>query len=369
MWIVGVGGTGLRQLTSTSTADDVRPAWSPGGATVAFHSNRSGNNDIWTVPRAAQGLRRLTWKTGADQDPTWAPDGSLIAFESDRTGNFEIFQDQPQRRRGAPGHEQRGIGQRRHVVAGLRRIVFTSDRTGATQVFVIDRAGTNLIQLTFGGSVNQLPHGRADAVRAPREQRVACASLTCRMRRAYGARGRLAGTMQGRPSIRLPAGLRAIARRRAGPSNPLKRALTILALFLVIEYLVIPQLPGIQDSLSKIGGANLWLVLLGAVAGVRLVARLRRADPQRAAEGDRTEPVDHVPDRPVDVRGQPSGAGRRGGRQRPRLPPVVTVRACPVPTSVSPYRAGGRFGHRLERPAVVLARRCRSHCPGTTRST
>ena len=47
--------------------------------------------------------------------------------------------------------------------------------------------------------------------------------------------------------------------------NPLKRALTILALFLVIEYLVIPQLPGIQDSLSKVGGANLWLVLIGAV--------------------------------------------------------------------------------------------------------
>ena len=47
--------------------------------------------------------------------------------------------------------------------------------------------------------------------------------------------------------------------------NPLKRAIAILGLFLVIEYLVIPQLPGIQDALSKVGGANLWLVFLGAV--------------------------------------------------------------------------------------------------------
>ncbi len=60
--------------------------------------------------------------------------------------------------------------------------------------------------------------------------------------------------------------------RRTGPGDaskntfrPLKRAVTILGLFLVIEYLVIPQLPGIQDALSKVGGANLWLVFLGAV--------------------------------------------------------------------------------------------------------
>jgi uncharacterized protein (TIRG00374 family) len=53
--------------------------------------------------------------------------------------------------------------------------------------------------------------------------------------------------------------------RNAKKVNPLKRAIGILGLFAVIEYLVLPQLPGIQDALSKIGGADLWLVGVGAV--------------------------------------------------------------------------------------------------------
>jgi uncharacterized protein (TIRG00374 family) len=50
--------------------------------------------------------------------------------------------------------------------------------------------------------------------------------------------------------------------------KPLKRALTILVLFLVVEYLVLPQLPGIRESLSKVGGANLFFVLAGVLLEV-----------------------------------------------------------------------------------------------------
>jgi uncharacterized protein (TIRG00374 family) len=52
---------------------------------------------------------------------------------------------------------------------------------------------------------------------------------------------------------------------RTSSRKVLKRALTLLALVLVIEYIVIPQLPGIQSSLEQVGSANLWFVLAGAI--------------------------------------------------------------------------------------------------------
>jgi uncharacterized protein (TIRG00374 family) len=62
--------------------------------------------------------------------------------------------------------------------------------------------------------------------------------------------------------------------------RPLRRAVVILLLFLVVEYLVIPQIPGIKDALSKVGGANLWLVGLGIlleVASLLAYAELTRS--------------------------------------------------------------------------------------------
>ena len=32
------------------SASDAAPHWSPSGGDIAFHSNRSGNNDIWVIP-------------------------------------------------------------------------------------------------------------------------------------------------------------------------------------------------------------------------------------------------------------------------------------------------------------------------------
>jgi uncharacterized protein (TIRG00374 family) len=67
---------------------------------------------------------------------------------------------------------------------------------------------------------------------------------------------------------------------RAERFKPVRRALTILLLFLVVEYLVIPQIPGIKNALEKVGGANLWLIALGIlleVASLLAYAELTRA--------------------------------------------------------------------------------------------
>ncbi len=77
-------------LTS-DPANDLRPAWSPDGTLIAFHSVRSGNNDIWVMDADGGNQRQLTRDPADERRPAWSPDGSWIAFDSDRTGNRDIW--------------------------------------------------------------------------------------------------------------------------------------------------------------------------------------------------------------------------------------------------------------------------------------
>ena len=72
-------------------AQDLRPAWSPDGAQIAFFSVRSGNNDIWVMDADGENQRQLTTDPGDDRRPAWSPDGTLIAFDSDRAGRRDIW--------------------------------------------------------------------------------------------------------------------------------------------------------------------------------------------------------------------------------------------------------------------------------------
>jgi dipeptidyl aminopeptidase/acylaminoacyl peptidase len=70
--------------------DDSEPAWSPDGKSIAFTSNRSAepdsnfNSDIWVVSvdsdDAAKALRQITTSPAEDLTPAWSPDGKTIAF-------------------------------------------------------------------------------------------------------------------------------------------------------------------------------------------------------------------------------------------------------------------------------------------------
>jgi TolB protein len=90
IYVVNVDGTGLANLTNHSS-DDLRADWSPDGRTIAFVSNRSGNQEIYLMNPDGTELQRLTFTAGADANPEWSPNGRRIAFESNRDGNAEIY--------------------------------------------------------------------------------------------------------------------------------------------------------------------------------------------------------------------------------------------------------------------------------------
>lgn len=63
---------------TTDGAQNVQPAWSPDGATLAYHS--SGRGGVWVMP-ARGGTPRQVVAEGSN--PAWSPDGKAIAYQSD----------------------------------------------------------------------------------------------------------------------------------------------------------------------------------------------------------------------------------------------------------------------------------------------
>jgi Tol biopolymer transport system component len=100
LYIVGVDGKNLRQLTNDEYGD-MQPAWSPDGKRIAFATDRGPQTDLSVLKLAKWRIAVLDLTSGAievlpNQDglnlnPAWSPDGRQVAFVSDRTGIPNIF--------------------------------------------------------------------------------------------------------------------------------------------------------------------------------------------------------------------------------------------------------------------------------------
>ena len=78
LYTIPIGGGAATRLTS-GMAFDYMPRWSPDGSTIAFASDRGGNEDIWLMDRTGGHLRRLTREVDARlSSPTWTHDGRYI---------------------------------------------------------------------------------------------------------------------------------------------------------------------------------------------------------------------------------------------------------------------------------------------------
>src|SRR3989441_11994816 len=86
--------TGKRTAVSTSgTALDFTPAFSPDGQTLAFSRATEDGTDLYTINiKNNCCLRRLTVGRFSDNlSPTFSPDGQRMAFVSTRPGLPQIY--------------------------------------------------------------------------------------------------------------------------------------------------------------------------------------------------------------------------------------------------------------------------------------
>jgi Tol biopolymer transport system component len=151
LFVMNADGSDPERLTDGPDTD--RPAaWSPDGTRIAFSSNRSGAYEIYVMNADGSDPVALTDTPGsADFAPAWSPDGTRIAFTSriQTAANAEVHMmnadgsgrvnltDSPESDDRWPSWSPDGA-----------HIVFTTNRTGTSQVFVMDSDGTHPVNLS-----------------------------------------------------------------------------------------------------------------------------------------------------------------------------------------------------------------------------
>jgi len=88
--VLNVAGGAEERLTF-NTADNFGARISPDGKQIVYHSNRSGNLELWLLDRKSKAERQLTNHPRNDLLPDWSPDGREIVFFSDREGDAHLW--------------------------------------------------------------------------------------------------------------------------------------------------------------------------------------------------------------------------------------------------------------------------------------
>ena len=93
LWVLPRDGGEWMQVTSEPTPDWY-PRWSPNGQDIAFFSYRTGNREIWVMPVSGGPAHQLTDGQATNTEswlPAWSPDGREIAFSSSPAASIYVM--------------------------------------------------------------------------------------------------------------------------------------------------------------------------------------------------------------------------------------------------------------------------------------
>jgi Tol biopolymer transport system component len=88
--VMDADGGDLKTLTSDG-AFAVGAAWSPDGRFIAYHSNRTGDFEVYVIDAAGAEPTNVTNHSSGDFMPAWSPDGKALVFVSTRGGSLAIY--------------------------------------------------------------------------------------------------------------------------------------------------------------------------------------------------------------------------------------------------------------------------------------
>ena len=84
--------SGERRELNANSKDNFGARFAPDGRSVAYHSTRTGNSEIWVCYLDGRPETQITDNDSWDLYPDWSPDGRQMIFGSDREGTqFKIF--------------------------------------------------------------------------------------------------------------------------------------------------------------------------------------------------------------------------------------------------------------------------------------
>jgi TolB protein len=147
---------------------NLSPSWAPDGTKLAFSSSRSGDPDIYVVDQSGGNLHRVTNSKGPDVSPTWnRKTGAQIAWVSGRSGLPQIYTME------SDGTNAQQLTDQGYAVSPSwspngQFLVFSWMRhygpgaPGAQDIYIMDVASKQWVQLTHDGGRNDFPSWSPD---------------------------------------------------------------------------------------------------------------------------------------------------------------------------------------------------------------
>ena len=147
---------------------NLSPAWSSDGTKLAFSSSRSGDPEIYTTDQSGGNLKRVTSFKGPDVSPVWnRKTNAQIAWVSGRTGLPQIYTME------ADGTNVQRLTDQGYAVSPAwspngQFLAFAWVRhygpgaPGASDIYLMDVASKQWVQLTHDGGRNDFPSWSPD---------------------------------------------------------------------------------------------------------------------------------------------------------------------------------------------------------------
>jgi len=163
IYLINTDGTGLQIITTMETGA-CQPSWSPDGSQLVFISpcrehlefydkEYYSDASLYMINVDSTGLKQLTTIPGSDYDPAWAPDGKRIVFTSERDGRKEIYILTIET--GAATRLTNTTGDIENIQPSWspfsNQIAYTKKRFGAYQIWVMSDTGQNNVQIARSG--------------------------------------------------------------------------------------------------------------------------------------------------------------------------------------------------------------------------
>lgn len=156
VFVMSASGGALRP-TTTDSALDAGPRWSPDGEEVVFYSTRSGHRQVWIMEAGGGPPRQLTRGATDSYYPTWAPNG-LEVVASSRRGLVAVTVTD-----GAERRLTDGPGSHPDWSPDGRWVVYGSLRDGRNENWLVPVAGGEQERLT--GREGSVPRWSPDGER------------------------------------------------------------------------------------------------------------------------------------------------------------------------------------------------------------
>jgi len=134
------------------------------GARIVFHSDRTGNSEIYRIAADGSNEIQLTNNHADDSFPSWSPDGESILFQSNRNDADAIYV------MNADGTNQRRIpntdnGRYAKWSHDGRYVAFFARRDGNTDIMIVDVDGSHPRNLTTHFATDETPSWSKDGAR------------------------------------------------------------------------------------------------------------------------------------------------------------------------------------------------------------